>query len=187
MKLGNSIAAFFLVSALLCGGVARGHPLSHQSGVSRDADGASALAGGGQSYEALRERFGDPVVLRRGDSATVSFIDNQTGRLEVFEFVKSAPSLRLAHQLYASGHTWVSSGWVLSRYETDKMSRDASKFAAIYAVAALIPGAQAMIVGAAIEGAWSAHAASYYSRGNCMKIYPWLTVSEAKFGTKGCY
>ena len=84
-------------------------------------------------------------------------------------------------------HTWTSTGWVLSRDETDRMSRDASKFAAIYAVAALIPGAQAAIVGAAIEGAWSAHAASYYSHGNCMKVHYWLTVSEVKYGDRGCF
>lgn len=186
MKLGAVFASLCLASSLMLASGAYAQPVDASLAPGVERASFEAEVGGNELYEVLRQRFGEPEVVRFGGSVTVSFIDKETGHLEVFEFTQAAPQTPGA-QSYASGHTWVNNGWVLSRYETDKMSRDASKFAAIYAVAALIPGAQVAIVGAAIEGAWSAHAASYYSRGNCIKIYPWLTVSEAKRGSRGCY
>lgn len=56
-----------------------------------------------------------------------------------------------------------------------------------YAMAAVIPGGRAAIIGAFIEGSWAAYAGNYYSHGNCIKIHYWLTVSEIEYGSEGCW
>lgn len=151
-------------------------------------DGSAPVSLNQSETDRIMGRFSEPSVINDGVHAKVSFSDKITGERYSYEFTKDGGGSSDGGGNEASmAHTWTSTGWILSRDETDRMSRDASKFAAIYAVAALIPGAEAAIVGAAIEGAWSAHAASYYSHGNCMKVDYWLTVSEVKYGDRGCF
>ncbi|WP_141676068.1 hypothetical protein ACSAM2_08930 [Actinomyces oris] len=153
-------------------------------------DGSAPVSLSQSEAAQIMERFSEPSVVNDGVHAKVSFSDKITGERYSYEFTKDGGERERSDgggDESPMAYTWTNTGWVLSRDETDRMSRDASKYAAIYAVAALIPGAEAAIVGAAIEGAWSAHAASYYSHGNCMKVHYWLTVSEVKYGDRGCF
>ena len=185
MKFSRLASAMVLSTSLAVAASPSVSAEPNRGGVS---DGSAPVSLNQSETDRIMERFSEPSVINDGVHAKVSFSDKITGERYSYEFTKVEGGRSDGGGNEVSmAHTWTSTGWVLSRDETDRMSRDASKFAAIYAVAALIPGAQAAIVGAAIEGAWSAHAASYYSHGNCMKVHYWLTVSEVKYGDRGCF
>ena len=148
---------------------------------------AAVVAGGTvtrQEVEAHFSNFTEPVVERSGDQVVVAFSDKQSGHEYRYTFTGQSGRPRGAVQLAC---TTTSTGWVLNRVETDELSRDGAKWAGIYAIAAVIPGGLPAVVGAAIEGAWANHAASYYGHGNCIKIHYWLSVSEIEYGSRGCW
>lgn len=139
----------------------------------------------GKDVEAHFANFTDPIVKRIGDQVVVTFSDKQSGREYRYLFTEERNGRDSGAAQLA--YTTTTTGWVLDRVETDELSRDAAKWAGIYAIAAVIPGGLPAVVGAAIEGAWSAHAASYYGHGNCIKIHYWLSVSEIEYGSRGCW
>lgn len=148
---------------------------------------AAAVAGDTvtrQEGEAHFSNVTEPVAERSGDQVVVAFSDMQSGHEYRYTFTEESGRHRGAVKL---SDMTTSTGWMLNRAKTDKLSLDGVDWAGIYATAAGNPGGLPAVVGAAIEGAWSTRPAKYYGHGNCIKIHYWLSVSEIDYGSRGCW
>ncbi|WP_147392844.1 hypothetical protein [Actinomyces sp. 2119] len=137
-------------------------------------------------------RFTEPTVEYSDDGkqAVVSFSDTVDGSSHRYTLSRDESGQAgrpndLTGDI-VSFEIWTRTGWVLNRAETDSLSREGATWAELYSIAAALGVGAPAVIGAAIEGNWAAHAASYYSHGNCIKVHYWLTVSEIKRGSRGC-
>ncbi|WP_091039295.1 hypothetical protein [Glycomyces harbinensis] len=123
----------------------------------------------------LEATYTEAEISETDEVTTISFADRATGEEFTYELTKSyaEPQPGEFGPLYRV--TW--NGWELTRAETRELASEGQQAAIIYAIAAYL-GCRPCAIGALIEGAWASYAARYYNRGNCIKIYYWLTVGE---------
>jgi hypothetical protein len=122
------------------------------------------------------ERFTEPVVVRTGATATVSFFDRDGKH---YEYVFTAVGDERGEPGEDFRTKW--NRWQLNRQETRDLQTDGQNAAAIYGIAALV-GCKPCLAAAIIEGLWQSLAGTYYGRGNCAQIYFWLTIGEYSGG-----
>lgn len=123
----------------------------------------------------LEATYTEAEISETDEATTISFADEATGEEFTYELTKSYEEQQAGEYGPLYRLTW--NGWELTRAETRQLVSDGGQAAIIYAIAAYL-GCRPCALAAMVEGAWSTYAARYYNRGNCIKIYFWLTVSE---------